>query len=153
VRSTVTLSNCVFQSNTFDDFLGGDDYITFTKHMFDIQWIDPTGNVSFATKNCVYNTQITLSGLCKLLPSRLLDGAIAGIAIGGLKFKHFFSRHRKSNMKSISIIVCFLMGTFTRNESHIHTGRPFQSRRKSMRKATMKHFLFGTSHAKLVLSF
>jgi hypothetical protein len=65
VRSTLTLFNCVFQSNTFDYILGGDHSITFANCEFDFQLLNKTGDISFSTTNCTYEIQQTSLTDCR----------------------------------------------------------------------------------------
>jgi hypothetical protein len=68
VLSTVAMSNCVFQSNTFDYFLGssrpsGGD-ITFINCVFDFPSLNETGSVSFTVANYIYELQPTSLADC-----------------------------------------------------------------------------------------
>jgi hypothetical protein len=71
VGSDLTLSRCVFQSNTFDYFLGTHSsvthVITFVNCVFDAE-LNMTHSVSFSTTNCVYETSPTLLADCSTQP-------------------------------------------------------------------------------------
>jgi hypothetical protein len=63
VLSIVVLSNSVFQSNTFDYFLGSalsyEGSITFINCVFDFQSLNKTLSVSLSTTRCTYETEPT----------------------------------------------------------------------------------------------
>jgi hypothetical protein len=61
VLSTLAMSSCVFQLNTFNYFLGAGSSssgnITFANCVFDFQSLNKTHSVSFSTTDYTYNTQ------------------------------------------------------------------------------------------------
>jgi hypothetical protein len=61
---TMTFRNCVFQSNSFDCFLGGpaDDSAsaTFYACVFDFSWFSTSRSLSFAIQNCHYDNKRTV---------------------------------------------------------------------------------------------
>jgi hypothetical protein len=65
----VTLLSCVFQSNTFDYFVGTSPdltvNITFINCVFDVQSLNATNAVSFSTTGCTYKTQPTSLTDCR----------------------------------------------------------------------------------------
>jgi hypothetical protein len=68
--SSPTLSNSVFQSNTFDYFVGRgwsgfSVLFTFIGCVFDISSFSATGVVSFSTTNCTYAAQPTSLTACR----------------------------------------------------------------------------------------
>jgi hypothetical protein len=63
--STLAMSNCVFQLNTFDYFLGGDYIITFVNCVFDVPSLNKTESVSFSATIYIYEPQPTSLADCR----------------------------------------------------------------------------------------
>jgi hypothetical protein len=79
VRSPLTLSRGIFQSNRFDYFLGSFSSeapaITFSDCVFDVQSLNKTNSVSFSTTNCLYETQPTSLAYCPATPVPYATGS------------------------------------------------------------------------------
>jgi hypothetical protein len=65
----VTFSNCVFQSNTFDYFLGTPSFeggnATFINCIFDIPALNVTNSVAFSITGCSFETRRTFLTECQ----------------------------------------------------------------------------------------
>jgi hypothetical protein len=62
------MANCVFQSDTFDYFLGGWEStacITFVNCVFDVPSLNTTKSVSFSATNYIYEPQPTSLADCR----------------------------------------------------------------------------------------
>jgi hypothetical protein len=68
VHSAVTLTNSVFQLNTFKYFVGGSRRAAFSNCVFDVRTLNKTGSASFSTTKCTYNTQRTQFPECSARP-------------------------------------------------------------------------------------
>jgi hypothetical protein len=87
----LTIADCVFQSNTFDYFVGGGGSVAFVRCIFDVPELNVTLAVAVATTGCAYEANRTSLMTCGPLMPLTTKGptpnpptwAIAGIAAGG----------------------------------------------------------------------